>query len=107
MQPLKRIMYCIKVIERTGTKKDKMYHVTYYYFVQAVERHEHVSLNEDIYSKIRYSDDAMRYLDIVSCEEIEPEDSDYYLYEYLYGTEDIKLFHIREMVVYKLDEVLY
>ncbi|TDM02157.1 hypothetical protein [Macrococcus carouselicus] len=107
MKPLKRIIYGIKVITKSGAKRQEMYNVVYYYFVQAVKKDEYVALNEDIYNKISYPEDAIRYLDIISCEEIDSADSDYYLYEYLYLSEDIKLFHIKEMVVYKLDEVVY
>ncbi|KAA1039502.1 hypothetical protein [Macrococcus equipercicus] len=107
MQPLKRIIYGIKVITKSDDKKEKMYHVTYYYFVQAVLPDEHVTLNEDIYDKISYAATAIRYLDIISCDEIEPGDSDYHLYDYLYRTKDTKLFHVKDMVVYKLNEVLY
>jgi hypothetical protein len=107
MQPLKRIIYSIKVITKSDDHKEKMYQVTYYYVVQAVLPDEHVTLNENIYNKISYKDTDIRYLDIISCDEIEPEDSDYYLYDYLYKTKDTKLFHVKDMVVYKLNEVLY
>ncbi|GGB09695.1 hypothetical protein ERX37_07595 [Macrococcus hajekii] len=107
MKTLKRIIYGIKVITKSGAKGQEIYNVVYYYFVQAVQKDDYVALNEDIYKKISYPEDAIRYLDIINCEDIDPEDSDYYLYEYLHYSKDIKLFHVKEMVVYKLDEVLY
>lgn len=51
MKPLKRIIYGIKVITKSGPKGQEMYNVIYYYFVQAVRKDEYVALNEDIYKK--------------------------------------------------------
>lgn len=104
MDSIKRIIYSIKVIDKIDD--EQLYDVIYYYFVQAVPFNTHVKLDDSIYDQITYSYDAIRYLDIVSCEEIFPEDSDYYLYEALDASGDIKMFHSKAMTVYKLDEVI-
>lgn len=107
MQPLKRIIYNLEVILKTVNNGEKMYHVSYHYFVQAVEQHAHVTLSDQLYDRVKCNDEAMRYLDVVSCDEIDPEDSDYYLYDYLYHHQEVMEFYVKDMVVYKLDEVLY
>lgn len=105
MEPLKRIIYCIKVAVKSEEIDNPIYHVSYYYLTQVVPFNTHVSLDESIYNKIQYPSNAMRYLDIVSTDEIFPEDTDYEEYLYLSKKDDIQLFYVKDMVMYPLDEV--
>lgn len=107
MQPLKRIIYCIKVIIKSEDKVNPIYHVTYHYLVQAVAISEPVKLNDSIYNKVSFPKTAIRYLDIIETDEINPDDTDYEEYVYLHRTGDIKLFYSKEMVTYQLNEVHY
>lgn len=105
MQPLKRIIYCIKVIIKSTEKESPIYHVTYHYLVQAVPLREPVKLNDSIYNKVSFPATAIRYLDIIATDEIDPEDSDYEEYLHLHQTGDIKLFLSKKIVTYQLNEV--
>ncbi|MCE4956707.1 hypothetical protein [Macrococcoides caseolyticum] len=105
MQPLKRIIYCIKVIIKSEDEVHPMYHVTYHYLVQAVSLSEPIKLDDSIYNKVSFPSTAIRYLDIIETEEIEPSDSDYEMYLHLYQSEVIQLFHSKAYVTYQLNEV--
>ncbi|WP_414042058.1 hypothetical protein [Macrococcus animalis] len=105
MQPLKRLMYCIKVIIKSEEKDNPVYHITYHYLVQAVALSEPIKLNDSIYNKVSFPASAIRYLDIVGTDEINPNDTDYEEYVHLYRSGDIKLFYSKEIVTYQLNEV--
>lgn len=105
MESLKRIMYCIKVIIKTEDEGYPMYNVTYHYLVQAVPVTEPIKLNDSIYNKVSFPKTAIRYLDIISTDEINADDSDFEEYMYLYRTKDIKLFYTKDIVTYQLNEV--
>ncbi|WP_414045399.1 hypothetical protein ACMGE5_03170 [Macrococcus equi] len=106
MQPLKRIIYCIKVIIKSEDKVNPMYHVTYHYLVQTVQLSQPIQLNDSIYNKVSFPKTAIRYLDVVETDEINPNDTDFEEYLYLYRSGDIKLFYTKEIVTYQLKEVL-
>ncbi|MCU7557910.1 hypothetical protein ROU88_09540 [Macrococcus capreoli] len=105
MQPLKRIIYCIKVIIKSDDKVNPMYHVTYHYLVQAVSISEPIKLDDSIYNKVSFPKTAIRYLDIVEIDEIAPEDTDYADYLSLFQSGDIQVFYSKDIVTYQLNEV--
>lgn len=104
MEPLKRIIYCIKLIYNDGDC-NPIYDVGYHYIVQVINSNERVDLNDSIYECVTYHPTTVRFLEVYAIDIIYPEDEDYAQYLYLSHEAKLHLFYSKQMKTFKLSNV--
>ena len=100
MKPLKRIIYCIRLIDNDGNEQP-IYDVSYHYLIQVIGADECVTLDDSIYENVA----TLRYLDVYTTDMIYPDDYDYGQYLYLARKDNIQLFYSKQIRTFKLSNI--
>ncbi|HCD18492.1 hypothetical protein [Macrococcoides caseolyticum] len=104
MKPLKRIIYCIRLIDNDGNEQP-IYDVSYHYLIQVIGADESVTLDDSIYENVAYHPSTLRYLDVYTTDMIYPDDYDYGQYLYLARKDNIQLFYSKQIRTFKLSNI--
>lgn len=104
MKPLKRIIYCIRLIDNDGNEQP-IYDVSYHYLIQVIGADECVTLDDSIYENVAYHPSTLRYLDVYATDMIYPDDYDYGQYLYLAQKDSIQLFYSKQIRTFKLSNI--
>ncbi|MGZ9849562.1 hypothetical protein [Macrococcus psychrotolerans] len=103
MKPLRRIIYCIKLIDNDGMQPP-VYDISYHYLIQVVGAGTRVAVDESIYEYVTYSSETIRYLDIYAIDTIYPEAKEYRQYLYL-AQKEIQSFYTKRIRTYRLESL--